>query len=425
MELNELYKLYKQSYLITTNTRSNLKNSIFFSLKGDNFNGNTYAEIALKKGANYAIVDEKKYQTSERIILVNDSLKTLQDLSSYHRKQLNIPIVALTGSNGKTTTKELIHTVLNQEFECVATQGNLNNHIGVPLTLLSMTPDTEIGVVEMGANHHDEIDFLCNIAHPDFGYITNFGRVHLEGFGSLTGVIEAKTEMYRYLQKRDKNIFINANDPIQIKETEGMQTITFCAEKSNFPIQFIKANPFVKVRFNNKLVTSKLIGKYNFTNIAAAISIGSYMDIPDDKIVEAIENYVPTNNRSQIIKKGTNQIILDAYNANPNSMEVAIENLSQLTAKNKIAILGDMFEVGEGSVKEHEKVVELTQNSSINKTYFIGNIFSEIDIQSPKIIQFNTFDDFKNSFESYQFSNAIILIKASRGMALERVIDLL
>lgn len=425
MEISKLYDLYKQNYRITTDTRLNLKNSIFFALKGDNFDGNRYAENALNRGASYAIVDDEKYQTNNRIILVDDSLKTLQDLANYHRRALSIPIIALTGSNGKTTTKELINAILKQKFECVATKGNLNNHIGVPLTLLSMEPNTEIGIVEMGANHPLEIDFLCNIALPDFGYITNFGRVHLEGFGSLEGVIKGKTEMYRYLEKRDKSVFINTNDQIQIKESEGMKKITFYGQTSNFPIQFKGADPYVKVKFNSNIVESNLIGKYNFTNIAAAITIGLFMDVSEENILRAIENYVPKNNRSQIIKKGTNEIILDAYNANPNSMEVAIENLSQLTVKNKIAILGDMFEVGESTFTEHEKIIKQVQNSKINKAYFIGSFFSEIEIKSSKIIQFNTFEDFKNNFESFSFLNATVLIKASRGMALERVIELL
>ncbi len=425
MEINELYNFYKQSYKVTTDTRLNLENSMFFALKGDNFNGNLYAEIALKKGADFAVVDEKKYKTNDQIFLVEDTLQALQDLAKYHRQQLNIPIIALTGSNGKTTSKELIHTVLKQKFECVATKGNLNNHIGVPLTLLSMSPDTEIGVVEMGANHANEIDLLCRIALPDFGYITNFGKVHLEGFGNLEGVIEAKTELYRYLQKRDKNVFINAMDPIQIRESKEMKTITFCSKKSEFPVEFINANPFVGVKFNGIIVQSKLIGKYNYSNIAIAIAIGRYLDISYSQIKKAIENYIPSNNRSQIIKKESNQIILDAYNANPNSMEVAIENLVQLSAPYKIAILGDMFEVGDNTLQEHLIVANLVQKSNINKAFLIGKSFAEIKINSHKIIQYKTFEEFKNGFLKNKVSNATILIKASRGMKLERVIDLL
>ncbi|MCK5638393.1 MAG: UDP-N-acetylmuramoyl-tripeptide--D-alanyl-D-alanine ligase, partial [Flavobacteriaceae bacterium] len=271
MKIEELYKLYKQSYLVTTDTRKELKNTMFFALKGDNFNGNKYAIKALEKGASYAIVDEKEYQTEDRIILVDNVLKKLQQLSSYHRQQLNIPIIALTGSNGKTTTKELIDIVLKEKFKCTATKGNLNNHIGVPLTLLSMTPETEIGVVEMGANHPNEIEFLCEIALPDFGYITNFGKVHLEGFGSLKGVIKAKTELYDNLRENNKTVFVNANDEIQVERSMKMNKVTFGSKNSDFPVEFLSADPFVCLKFNNTIIQSKLIGKYNFLNIATAI----------------------------------------------------------------------------------------------------------------------------------------------------------
>jgi UDP-N-acetylmuramoyl-tripeptide--D-alanyl-D-alanine ligase len=397
MKIEELYSLYKQNYKVTTDTRLNLKNSIFFALKGDNFNGNKYANHALKKGAKYAVVDQKKYQTSKQIILVKDVLQTLQELAKFHRQVLKIPIIALTGSNGKTTTKELIYSVLKQRYNCVATEGNLNNHIGVPLTLLSMEPNTEMAVVEMGANHPGEIKFLCEIALPDFGYITNFGKVHLEGFKSLEGVIKAKSELYDHLQKKDKIAFVNSMDNIQVDKTKGMKKITFGSLNSDYLIEFIDANPFVSLKFNNKKLQSKLIGKYNYLNIATAIAIGKYFNIPDELIKTGIENYIPSNNRSQIIKKGSTNIILDAYNANPNSMEAAIENLSQLTDKNKIAILGDMFEIGENTLMEHQSVVSLLEKSNLNKCFLIGENFYKTKITNRNIITFKTFDEFKNS----------------------------
>ncbi len=424
MEIIEIYNLYKQFYKVTTDTRADLTNSVFFALKGDSFNGNKFAVASIKKGARFAVIDEVAFQTDKRMILVKDVLFTLQELAKYHRQQLNIPVIALTGSNGKTTTKELVHTVLSQKFNCHATKGNLNNHIGVPLTLLSMKPDTEIAVVEMGANHPNEIDALCKIALPDYGYITNFGKVHLEGFGSLKGVIEAKTELYRHLDLNDKTVFVNANDEVQMERSQKMNRITFATKKSDYPIDFISADPFVNLKFDELLVESKLIGKYNYLNMATAVAIGKYFKVSDKKIKEAIENYIPSNNRSQIIIKGSNKIILDAYNANPNSMKVALENLSQLTDKKKMAILGDMFEIGKNSFDEHANIVEMAQNIQLDNLIFIGNNFSEIQTTSLKTMQFKNFDNFKNGFDLRKINNTTILIKASRGMALERILDL-
>ena len=423
MEIKELYALYKKSYTVTTDTRVQLKNSIFFALKGSNFNGNFYAADALDKGADFAIIDEKKYQSDERIILVDDVLQTLQDLATYHRTQLKIPVIGLTGSNGKTTTKELISLILKQKFKCKATTGNLNNHIGVPLTLLSMKPGTEIGVIEMGANHRFEIAALCNIALPDYGYITNFGNVHLEGFGSLEGVIEAKTEMYKYLLEHNKLAFVNSEDETQVRESKGMNIITFCSLDSDYPMEYLSANPYVNILHENVKIESNLIGKYNYFNIASAIAIGKYFGVSNDQIKNAIENYVPSNNRSQIIKKGSNEIILDAYNANPDSMKAAIENLSQLSGKNKIAILGDMFEVGKNSIQEHQKIAEMISNSNIQKAFLIGTAFSQILDVDKDIYLYKNINEFKLDVMNEEIENARILIKASRGMALERVLD--
>ena len=425
MEIKEIYSLYLQSYKVTTDTRADLNNSLFFALKGDNFNGNRYAVEAIQKGANFAIIDEAEFQTSKRIILVEDVLSTLQELAKYHRLQLDIPIIALTGSNGKTTTKELVSAVLSKKYNCSATKGNLNNHIGVPLTLLKMKSDVEIGVVEMGANHPKEIDTLCKIALPDYGYITNFGKVHLEGFGSLEGVIEAKTELYRHLKQNDKTVFVNANDEVQMERSNDIKRKIFGTKASDFPIEFISADPFVNLKFDDIQVKSKLIGNYNYLNIATAIAIGKYFKVSDKMIKKAIEKYTPSNMRSQIIYKGSNKIILDAYNANPNSMEVALENLSQLTDKNKVAILGDMFEIGENSLVEHAHVFDLAQNMQINTLVLIGNDFSEINADSSNTKQFKNFDNFKTKFDLNTIKNTTILIKASRGMALERILDLM
>ena len=418
MNIEELYKLYCTSYLVDTDTRKIRKGSIYFALKGENFNGNKFAIEALTNGANYAVIDEQEFNTHPKTILVKNVLETLQKLANFHRKKLNIPIISLTGSNGKTTTKELINAVLSQKFKTTATIGNLNNHIGVPLTLLSMTPTTEIGIVEMGANHLKEIKFLCGISEPNFGYITNFGKAHLEGFGSVEGIIKGKSELYNFLRNTNGFAFLNEDDDIQLKQAAGISSITF----NKNSIQFIEANPFVKIQFNNTRIESKLIGKYNYTNIAAAITIGNYFKVSVENIKNAIENYIPTNNRSQIIEKGTSKIILDAYNANPTSMQAALENFNQLKDNNKIIFLGDMFELGKESKKEHQKIADLATSYNFEKVYLIGKAFSTTNVKNAFV--YDSFEAFKTSNQQFQFNKTTILIKGSRGMALERILDL-
>ena len=417
MTIKEIYNLYSDHYLVDTDTRTIRKNSIFFALKGENFNGNKYAEEAIKKGAQYAIVDEKEYKTTESVILVDDALQCLQELATYHREILNLPILALTGSNGKTTTKELINAVLSQKFNTTATQGNLNNHIGVPLTILSMTNETEFGIVEMGANHLSEISFLSNIAKPNFGFITNYGKAHLEGFGSIQGVIKGKSELYDYLKSTHGKVFVNQNDEIQLKKSEGIHTIPF--EET---IEFIDANPLVKIRFRNLEIESQLIGSYNYSNIAAAITIGNYFNIDSTLIKTSIENYISTNSRSQVIHKNDIRIILDAYNANPSSMQAALENFKNVKATSKIAILGDMFELGETAIDEHQKIAELAEELNIKTVFLIGQLFSKTTTKNA--IKFVDFEAFKNNYNSTEFCNSTLLIKGSRGMKLERVLNL-
>ena len=416
MTIKELYLLYKKTSLVDTDTRSIRKNSIFFALKGDNFNGNRFAEEALKKGASYAIIDEKIYKTNSQIILVADTLKTLQELAKYHREQLEIPIISLTGSNGKTTSKELLNAVLSSKFRTTATHGNLNNHIGVPLTLLSMTPKTEIGIVEMGANHIHEIKALCDIAKPNFGYITNFGKAHLEGFGSIEGVIKGKTELYDYLRNNSGIAFINNHDFLQKKQSKGINTINFHSS-----LKYLGANPFVNLEFDNSIIQSQLIGKYNYDNIAAAISIGHFFKIESTNIKKVIENYIPKNNRSQIIEKNSNKIILDAYNANPSSMKVALENFNEIDSNSKLVILGDMFELGNLSAIEHQSITDLTDSMDIEKIFLIGSNFSKTITK--KASKFEGFSDFIKTVNLKDFKNYTILIKGSRGMALEQLID--
>ena len=418
MKIEDLYTLYSKNFIVDTDTRNIRKNTLFFALKGDNFNGNEFAKDALQLGASYSIVDEKEYKTSDAIILVDHVLETLQKLAQYHRKQLDIPIIGLTGSNGKTTTKELIHCVLSEKYTTTATKGNLNNHIGVPLTLLSMTPKTEIGIVEMGANHLKEIAFLCTICEPDFGYITNFGKAHLEGFGSLEGVIKGKSELYNYLQTHHKTAFVNPNDGIQIEKTKQLKTVPF----KTVELHFLEVNPFVKLSYKNSTIQSNLIGTYNYTNIAAAITIGDYLEVSLEKIKKAIESYTSTNNRSQVIKTASNTIILDAYNANPSSMKAALESFAVLKEPHKTVILGAMFELGENSMKEHQAIVDLTCELPIDTVFLVGEHFSRTHTESQ---QFKNFKELQNHLTKTEIKKHAILIKGSRGMQLERVLELL
>lgn len=423
MNIEQLHSLFLKCNAVCTDTRTLEKDAIFFALKGDNFNGNTYAEKAIELGAKYVVIDEEVYNTSSQTILVDDVLKTLQRLASFHRAYLNIPIVALTGSNGKTTTKELINIVLSQKYTTTATKGNLNNHIGVPLTLLSMNSSTEIGIVEMGANHLKEIAFLCSIAKPDYGYITNYGKAHLEGFGSIEGVIKGKSEMYDYLIPNEKMVFVNVNDTIQVEKTKKCKTFTFgnSTTETNVTIDFTEAQPFVTCLYNKLEIKSQLIGDYNFNNIAAAITIGNYFKVEENSIKTAIESYIPTNNRSQIIKKGSNKIILDAYNANPTSMRAALLNFEKQGGY-KTAILGDMFELGRGAKQEHQSVVDLANSLDINQIIFIGENFYESEMDYEKTKTYKSFSDFEKDFDISKIKNATLLIKGSRGMALERII---
>lgn len=426
MDIGDLHTLYLHSTGVNTDTRKITKGNLFFALKGEHFNGNLFAKKALELGASHAIIDDKTFTVeNSKTILFENVLQTLQKLATYHRNYLKTPIIALTGSNGKTTTKELINAVLKEKYKTVATLGNLNNHIGVPLTLLSMNKDTKIGIVEMGANHPEEIAALCNIAQPDFGYITNFGKAHLEGFGSVEGVIKAKSELYHYLKRNNKTVFVNKEDALQVEKSKSIQSFSFGQKNSgaNLEINLLDANPFLKVNFLKTEIESKLLGHYNFSNIAAAIAMGIYFDVSQGNIKKGIENYTPGNNRSQIIKKGSNTIILDAYNANPSSMLAALENFNHLDAKSKIVVIGDMFELGTDAPSEHQNIVDYIEKKCLTQAFIVGENFFKTNTETVK--KFKDFEALQLQLSNIRFENAHVLIKGSRGMALERVLVLL
>ncbi len=426
MNIETLHQLFLESKGVATDTRAIKTNQLFFALKGDNFNGNLFAEKALLKGAAYAIIDEELNKPNDRYILVDNVLEALQKLSTYHREFLNIPILAITGSNGKTTSKELIHAVLKKKFETVATVGNLNNHIGVPLTLLSMNSKTEFGIVEMGANHIKEIEKLCEIAKPNFGYITNFGKAHLEGFGSIEGVILGKSELYKYLKSNNGKLFLNIDDPIQQKQTIYKDIFTFGESvNADVVINYDNSNTLAEVQYKQINIKSQLTGAYNAINIAASICIGLYFKISLESIQKAIIGYLPKNNRSQIVKLGSNTLLMDAYNANPTSMKAALESFKANPAENKIVILGDMFELGVNADEEHQNIVNYLESINVLHAYLVGDNFYKTSSLSHKITKLKSFSDLQFILEATEFNSSYILIKGSRGMALERVLDVL
>lgn len=427
MTIQDIHSLFIKSNKVSIDTRKIEPNSFFVAIKGERFDANTFANEALEKGASYVIIDNADYFIDDRTILVKDSLETLQELAKFHRQFLQLPIIALTGSNGKTTTKELINVVLSKKYITKATIGNLNNHIGVPLTLLSFTKQTQIGIVEMGANHQKEIEFLCEIAQPDYGYITNFGKAHLEGFGGVEGVIKGKSEMYSYLKANEKSVFVNLDDKIQNEKTEHFHRITFSQKDKNVNvfIDDVTANPFVKIKTLGVDINSHLIGLYNANNINAAITIGEHFEVPNDDIKAAIESYIPENNRSQLLSKDSNEIILDAYNANPSSMMVALENFIQLNKSNKCIIIGDMYELGSESLAEHKAIVDFLNANSNFESHFVGKDFFANQLQNQNFHFYESFDDFAKYLSDVKLKNKTLLIKGSRGMALERTLELL
>ncbi|MDX9696121.1 MAG: UDP-N-acetylmuramoyl-tripeptide--D-alanyl-D-alanine ligase [Bacteroidales bacterium] len=431
MLIEELYALFIKHPDVSIDSRNIRKNCLFFALKGERFDGNQFAKKAIEDGAAYAIVDDKTFATDTRCILVNDTLKTLQLLANYHRKKLNIPILAITGTNGKTTTKELVASVLKQKYNTVFTQGNLNNHIGVPLTLLSMNANTEFGVVEMGANHQFEIKALCEIAEPTYGLITNIGKAHLEGFGSFENIIKTKCELYDFLTIHGGTIFYNAENNILKKklETLDVKKIPYGTSKElkvNGNVN--NARPFLSVELNqneNKyIVSTNLIGSYNLENIVAAVCVGDYFGVKSDHIKRAIEEYIPSNNRSQLIKSKDNAIYLDAYNANPTSIRASLQNFIELDIENKCLILGDMLELGSEAEKEHINILRFIEESEFQKVILVGEIFSKL-ITPENYIKFSNVSQVKLWLEKNKIHNSNVLVKGSRGIKLEQIVNYL
>ena len=421
MNITDFYALYLQANKVTIDSRKIEKNDIFFAFSGENFNAATLAETAMDNDALAVIVEDKNFEnTARNIFYVKSTLEFLQDLAKHHRAQLSIPIIALTGSNGKTTTKEIIHAVLSQKYNTQYTFGNLNNHIGVPLTILSIKPEHEMAVVEMGANHQKEIEFLCTIAQPNFGYITNFGKAHLEGFGGVEGVIKGKSELYDYLKSNNQFVVVNENDPIQVEKTDGYDlVIPFGRRDSEFYFEKFTENNCVGIIYNEVEALSKLTGDYNFTNLCAATSLGLYFGIDFNLIKKAIEEYTPTNMRSQIVKKGDKTLVLDTYNANPSSMKVSLENFNDFIGT-KTIIIGDMLELGEESAAEHSQILELAKSLNFDEIITVGPHFKEVNASG---IAFLTTQDLINYLTENDIHSQNILLKASRGIVLEKALE--
>jgi len=425
MEIKSLYQKYLSSGKVSTDTREIIPGSVFFALKGPHFNANTFAEEALQRGASYAVVDEVEFVKNSKYVLVDDTLTALQQLARYHREQLRIPVLGLTGSNGKTTTKELIHAVLNKKFKTFSTRGNLNNHIGVPLTLLAIDSTIEIAVVEMGANHLGEIASLCEWANPTHGFITNIGKAHIGPFGGFENIVRAKSELYQHLLTHSGTVFVNSQNPILSNMAKRFDNPFFYpAPGDYYHCELIGANPFVRVRTeNNDELTTQLIGDYNFENIAAALCIGKYFGVAASQANEAVACYEPGNMRSQVIQKGTNVVILDAYNANPSSMEAAIDNFSKIDAVRKVAVLGDMYELGPESEVEHKRLGKILFEKGIKEVYLCGVAIQAALETYPSARYFARREDLIQTLQKEKIQHAAVLVKASRGMGLEKIIE--
>jgi UDP-N-acetylmuramoyl-tripeptide--D-alanyl-D-alanine ligase len=424
MKIEALYQVFLRHPSVQTDTRLLKPGDIFFALKGPNFNGNSFAQKAIENGASYAIIDDKEFGLNDRTILVDDVLSTLQELAKFHRQQLNIPVIAITGSNGKTTTKELVHAVLSSTYRTYTTQGNLNNHIGIPLTLLRIQPDAEIAIVEMGANHQKEIEAYCKYTLPTHGLITNCGKAHLEGFGGVEGVRKGKGELYDFLRANNKTAFVMWDYDYLREMSKGIGNIvTYGTHDADIIGRVIQSEPYLEVAIEKGAsipkIKTQLVGDYNLPNVLVAVTLGKYFKVDDELIRKSIEAYSPSNSRSQLMHLNGNEVILDAYNANPSSMKLAIENFGRLHYPNKILMLGAMAELGNESIAEHEAIIDVIKKFSWKEVVLVGGDFQKIN---------HPFRSFKNSTEAAQWwkqqnlSNVAILIKGSRSMQMEKVI---
>ena len=426
MNIEELYQIYLQHPFIQTDTRKIKQGDIFFALKGERFNGNEFASEALNKGAVYAVIDEQVHSKSAKTILVKNSLQTLQDLAKHHRQQFTIPFIAITGSNGKTTTKELIHAVLSSSFRTYTTEGNLNNHIGVPLTILKIKPDAEFAVIEMGANHLQEIAGYCTIAIPTHGLITNCGKAHLEGFGSEEGVRKGKGELYDFLRHYNGGAFVMSDYQYLREMSKGIQTIyTYGTQDADVIGNVSASTPYLETNFTKGIsgtIKTNLVGGYNLPNILAAVAVGKFFKVNNNKIKDAIEQYSPSNSRSQLMKKGSNQIILDAYNANPSSMKFAIENFAGSEGQNKILVLGAMAELGKDSLKEHEAMLNIIREHEWKHVLLVGEDFGRL---SHSFNQYSSAVEAGDWLKQQNIQNSFLLIKGSRSTQMEKVLNYL
>lgn len=420
MDINQLYEIYLKNPNVCTDTRKISDNCLFFALKGDRFNGNEYALKAIELGASFAIVDDRTIKNDSRLIFVNDVLTTLQKLAKYHRLQLNIPVLGITGSNGKTTTKELSREVIKQKFKVKATIGNLNNHIGVPLTILDTSSDIEFLIVEMGANHQGEIDLLCKIALPDYVMITNIGKAHLEGFGGFEGVKLGKSEMYKFANNFDKKIFLNKDDSVLTSLIPSdSEIISYSGSQM---LSIISEEPFLKLRYNDQEIETNLYGSYNLSNIAFAIKLGEYFSVDQDMIVKGIADYRPDNNRSQLEIINGNTVIKDAYNANPNSMKLSLESFAKVNASSKLVVLGDMLELGEFSQTEHKEILTLVESLGIKEAIYVGeNFYKEKEGFNGAF--YKKIEDAREYFKIKGYQNYYILLKGSRGISVESILS--
>jgi UDP-N-acetylmuramoyl-tripeptide--D-alanyl-D-alanine ligase len=427
MDIQNLYQNYRKTGKVSTDTRQITSGSIFFALKGEKFNANQFAEEALAKGAQLAVIDEAAFAKDNRYVVVENVLKTLQQLARYHRDQLTIPIIGLTGSNGKTTSKELLNAVLAKKFRTFATKGNLNNHIGVPLSVLSIDNTVEIAVIEMGANHVGEIADLCNIANPTHGFITNIGKAHIGTFGGFDNIIRGKSELYMHLINQQGTVFINSQNPILFNMAKRFKNpLLYPAKGDYFHCELIGADPYINIRTEDgREAQTKLIGAYNFENIATALCIGKFFGVDASLALQAVAEYEPANMRSQVIKKNTNTIILDAYNANPSSMEAAIRNLADMKADHKVLILGDMFELEEEAEAEHRNMGKLIRDLGFTDVLLCGELMSSALKEFPRAKHFYKKEDLLEYLKQNPISQATVLVKASRGIGLEAVMDVI